>query len=80
MTVVPFPSSPNSERTDFGVSAVAEDGKVSLVFDLDRIEAFQARLGNEVFVRTAMQYVKQRAEVLGAADQLWLWRDAIEAL
>lgn len=69
----------NSDRPELGITVVAEGDAVSLDFDLDRITAFRTKFGDEAFVEVATRYVEERAKALSAQDELWLWKEAIQA-
>ncbi|TBX97272.1 hypothetical protein [Rhizobium laguerreae] len=69
----------NSDDPEFGVIVVEEGDAVSLNFDLDRIAAFRASFGDDVFVEVATRYVEERARALSASDELWLWKEAVRA-
>lgn len=69
----------NSDRPAFGISVVEDGDAVSLCFDLAQIEAFRSRFGDDVFVEVATRYVEERAEAVFAQDELWLWKEAVQA-
>ncbi|MCG7505334.1 hypothetical protein [Mesorhizobium retamae] len=76
---MPFTPAANSGQPEFGVSVVKDGASISLSFDLDRIAAFRATFGDDVFVEVATRYVEQRAEALSATHELWLWKEAVRA-
>ncbi|RJT26315.1 hypothetical protein D3227_37340 [Mesorhizobium waimense] len=69
----------NSDAPDFGVSVAQNGDAATLSFDLDRITAFRGIFGDDVFVKVATRYVEERAEALSAQDELWLWKEAVQA-
>jgi hypothetical protein len=69
----------NSDRPEFGVTVVEDGDAVSLDFDLERIMAFRASFGDDVFVEVATRYVEERAEALSTIGELWLWKEAVQA-
>jgi hypothetical protein len=69
----------NSDHPQFGVSVVEDGDAIKLNFDLDQIAAFRVKFGDAVFVEVATRYVEGRAEALSAHDELWLWKEAVQA-
>lgn len=69
----------NSDGSEFGISVVEHGEVLSLSFDLDQIAAFRSKFGDEAFVEVATRYVEEAAEVMSAHDELWLWKEAVQA-